>query len=189
MAPARPVPILEGKRIRLRAPQNADESVLYQWYNDPETVAPFDRFDIDTLDEFRAEVRRASSDPASLAPRFVVERREDSRVLGFVGHYRAHPVLELVDVWYVLGDPGERGKGYGSEAVGLLVDYLFHDLALVRVGATTDVENVASVKLLEHLGFQREGILRAALRHHGKWHDVAVYGVSRATWADRARSE
>jgi RimJ/RimL family protein N-acetyltransferase len=187
--PPRPVPVLEGKRLRLRPPAPGDEQVLFDWYNDPETVAPFDRFDLDTFDEFRASLRTAPADPASLAPRFVVERREDGRILGFVGHYRAHPVLELVDVWYVLGDAHERGKGYGSEAVGLLVDYLFHDLPLVRVGASTDIANTASVRLLEHLGFEREGVVHSALRHHGRWHDVAVYGVSRTTWAERPRAE
>jgi RimJ/RimL family protein N-acetyltransferase len=116
-----------------------------------------------------------------------VELRSNGRILGFVGHYRAHPVLELTDVWYVLGAKEERGKGYGTEAVGLLIDYLFHAFDLARVGATCDVENTASVRLLERLGLRREGTLRSALFHHSDWHDVAVYGVTRAVWSERTR--
>jgi len=183
------VPQLEGPRLRLRAPQPPDVKTLFDWYNDPETVAPFDRFSIDSFEEFESGLAGAPDDPRSLAPRFVVERKEEPvAIVGFVGHYQAHPVLELTDVWYVLGDTGARGKGYGTEAVGLLVDYLFHDRALNRVGATCDVENLPSWKLLERLGFRREGTLRSALFHHSRWHDVAVYGVTRPEWADRPRA-
>jgi len=182
------VPVLEGPLVRLRPPRPADLLTLFAWYNDPETVAPFDRFSVDRFEDFEAAVRDAPSDPRSLAPRFVVERKADPRILGFVGHYQAHPVLTLTDVWYVLGERAERGKGYGREAVGLLVDYLFHDLDLARVGATCDTSNEPSYRLLERLGFRREGMLRAALFHHSAWHDVAVYGVTRSEWAARPRS-
>lgn len=181
------VPTLEGRSIRLRAPVDADLPKLFDWYNDPETVAPFDRFSLDTFPEFERGVRDAPGDPRSLSPRFVVERKEEPRILGFVGYYSAHPVLELLDVWYVLGERSARGKGYGLEAVGLLVDNLFHAFPLERVGATCDVENVPSYRLLERLGFRREGTLRSALFHHGAWHDVAVYGVRRPEWAARPR--
>lgn len=182
------VPVLEGYRLRLRPPKPADMMVLFGWYNDPETVAPFDRFSLDSFESFEKEVAAAPSDPHSLAPRFVVERKDDGKVLGFVGHYQAHPVLQITDVWYVLGARDERGKGYGTEAVGLLVDYLFHAIHLARVGATCDTENLPSAKLLERLAFRKEGTLRSALYHHAKWHDVAIYGVTRPEWAERPRA-
>lgn len=181
------VPVLEGPQVRLRAPRSADLMTLFGWYNDPETVAPFDRFSIDSFEDFELAVTKAPDDPGSLAPRFVVERKSDGRILGFVGHYQAHPVLTLTDVWYVLGETTERGKGYGREAVALLVDYLFHDMRLTRVGATCDTANVPSYKLLERIGFRREGMLRSALYHHAAWHDVAVYGITRPEWAERPR--
>jgi len=183
------VPVLEGLRLRLRPPRPADYLVLFGWYNDPETVAPFDRFSVDSFETFTQSVESSADDPHSLAPRFVVERKADGKILGFVGHYQAHPVLTLTDVWYVLGEKGERGKGFGSEAVGLLVDYLFHAQALERVGATCDVGNEPSARLLKKLGFRGEGTLRRALFHHNEWHDVLVFGVTRSEWAARPRSE
>ena len=182
-------PALEGRRVRLRPPTSGDLSVLFDWVNDPDRVAPFDRFSAENYTEFEAGIASAASDPRSLSPRFVVERKEgEPRLLGYVGYYDAHPVLGLTDIWYVLGEPTERGKGFGKEAVGLLVDHVFHTLPRPRVGATCDVENVASQRLLEGLGFRREGTLRSALFHHAKWHDVGVYGVTRSEWADRPRS-
>ena len=176
--------VLEGPKVRLRPLAVAEYPALFAWYNDPEVVAPYDRFTVDTMDSFVASVEGAPSDPASLAPRFVVERRDAPGPIGFVGYYRAHPVLEIVDVWYVLGDRSARGKGYGSEAVGLLIDHLFSSDGLERVGATCDVENVPSYRLLESLGLRREGTLKSVLFHHGHWHDVFVYGVTRAEWTE-----
>jgi [ribosomal protein S5]-alanine N-acetyltransferase len=179
--------VLEGPTVRLRTLSPADYAGVFGWYNDPEIVAPYDQFAVDTLDEFVRAVESAPSDPGSLAPRFAVERKAEADVVGVVGHYRAHPVLEYVDVWYVLGVKEARGRGAGREAVGLLIDEVFRQETVERVGATCDVENVPSYRLLEGLGLRREGTLRSALFHHARWHDVHVYGVTRAEWAGRAR--
>ncbi len=180
-------PSLEGPRLRLREPRVEDHLTLFRWYNDPEIVAPFDRFSVDRFSEFEEALRDASADPTSTAPRFVLERKSDGRLLGFAGYYRAHRVLTLWDVWYVLGDPSARGQGYASEGVAVLVDFLFRELHLQRVGATCDIENVASSRLLERVGFHREGTLRDAFFHHARWHDAFVYGVTLDDWTARGR--
>ena len=176
---------IEGPTVRLRTPGRDDLELLAGWYNDPERVAPFDRFTLEPFDGFVRSVEAAPGDPASLAPRFVIVRKPEGDVVGAVGHYRAHPVLESVDVWYLLGRPELRGRGIGSEAVGLLVGHLFATETVERVGATCDIENVASAKLLERLGFRREGTMVATLFHHGRWHDVHIYGVTRSEWSSR----
>jgi RimJ/RimL family protein N-acetyltransferase len=178
---------LEGATVRLRPLATEELAPLFAWYNDPEIVAPYDRFTVDTMDSFVAAVEAAPNDPSSVAPRFVVERRDAPGAIGFVGYYRAHPILEYVDVWYVLGDRQARGHGYGREAVGLLVGHVFEATAIERVGATCDVENAPSYRLLDGLGLRREGTLRSALYHHGRWHDVYVYGITRSEWAERHR--
>jgi len=181
--------VLEGRAVRLRPLAPGDLRTVFGWYEDPEVVAPHDRYETDTYDRFAADVAAAAGDPTSLAPRYAIEDRSDGRLVGVVGHYLAHPVLEYVDVWYLLGDPSVRGNGFGREAVGLLVTELFRTGSVERVGAVCDVENIPSYRLLEGLGFRREGSLRSALFHHGRWHDVYTYGVTRAEWAARpARS-
>jgi RimJ/RimL family protein N-acetyltransferase len=178
---------LDGPSVRLRPLVPADYPRLFGWYNDPEVVAPFDRFSVDTMDQFVSSVEAAPFDTTSLAPRYVVELRDTPGPIGFVGHYDPHPILEYVDVWYVLGDRAARGKGYGREAVRLLIDHLYSSTPVERVGATCDVENTASYRLVEGLGLRREGTLRSALFHHGRWHDVYVYGITRAEWLARPR--
>jgi [ribosomal protein S5]-alanine N-acetyltransferase len=180
--------VLEGPRILLRPVTPDDAKRTFSWYNEPETVSPFDRFSVDTFEEFERSIREAPDDPTSLAPRYVVALRESDVPIGFVGYYAPHPVLETLDLWYVIGDRQARGKGYATEAVGLLVSHLFDTLPYPRLGATVDVENQPSLALLERLGFKREGVLRSALFHHARWHDIAVYGIIRDEWAARSRA-
>jgi RimJ/RimL family protein N-acetyltransferase len=174
------LPPLPGPNVRLRLPVPTDYPVLYSWFSDPQIVAPYDRFVSESYDGFVHSMSTPNDDPASLLPRFVVERVEGSGPLGVVGHFSPHPVLETIEVWYVMGDRAARGHGYGREAVGLLTDHLLRTTSVERVAATCDVENEASARLVEGLGFRREGTLRSAFYHHGRWHDVYVYGITRA---------
>jgi RimJ/RimL family protein N-acetyltransferase len=173
------VVVLEGTTVRLRPLETGDLTRVFDWYGDPELVSPYDRFFTDTFESFSRSVRDAPNDPLSLAPRFAVEPLAVPGAVGVVGHYQSHPVLETQEVWYLIGDSSARGHGYGRQAVGLLVDHLFRSTSIERVGATCDVENVASARLAEGLGFRREGTLHGAFYHHGRWHDAYLYGITR----------
>jgi RimJ/RimL family protein N-acetyltransferase len=180
------VAALEGPQVRLRPPDPKDQARLFAWFSDPEIVAPFDRFVPEPYEEFVRSMRTDPDDATSLNPRFVIERRTDGLAVGVVGHFRPHPVLETVEVWYIVGERSARGQGLGREAVRLLTDHLFATTSVERVAATCDVENVPSARLAEGLGFRQEATLRSAFYHHGRWHDVYVYGVTRAEWSHRS---
>ena len=170
-------------RIELTAVSPEMWEPIYRWYQDPELVAPFDRYEPEDFESFVRSVEGAGSDPRSLAPRYAIVLRDGRQVVGCAGYYLAHPVLEYVDVWYLLGEPTARGRGYGREAVRALIGAVFAESPVERVGATCDADNAPSYRLLASLGLEREGTLRSALFHHGRWHDVYVYGTTRSAWA------
>ncbi len=178
--------VLEGTAVRLRPLRPAEYPTVMAWYQDPEAVAPHDRYLVDTLEGLARAVESAEGDPGSVAPRFAIERRTDGTLVGLLGYYRAHPVLEYLDLWYLIGDRTARGQGLGREAVERLVDHLFRTTSVERIGAAIDAQNEASCRLVDRLGFRLEGTLRSALFHHGRWHDVRVYGVTRPEWDGRA---
>lgn len=179
---------LKGARVALRAPGPEDLPLLFRWLNDPDAIAPWDRFEVDSYAALEVALKDAPGDPRSLAPRFLLTLREQGLPIGVVGFFSSYTALDTVDLWYAICLPEERGKGYGAEAVGLLTDYVFSHRPIERVGATSDVDNPASYRTLEKLAFRREGTLRRALFHHAAWHDVAVYGLTREEWtASRSR--
>ena len=73
-------------------------------------------------------------------------------------------------------------KGYAKEAVKLLVDYLFSGYPVERIGDFTDEGNIPAQRVMEGVGFQREGTLRRAMFRDGQWRDIAVYGILRQEW-------
>jgi ribosomal-protein-alanine N-acetyltransferase len=80
--------------------------------------------------------------------------------------------------------PNERKKGYGSEAVKIIVDYLFLSKDLVRVQAITGVDNFASHRVLEKAGFTKEGIIRKSAFIRGEWKDGCLYSILREEWKE-----
>jgi RimJ/RimL family protein N-acetyltransferase len=75
--------------------------------------------------------------------------------------------------------PEFRNKGIGTKAQFLLIRYLFETTAVERVEAYADVDNGPEQRVLEKLGFRREGVIRSAQFREGRWCDVALYGLLR----------
>jgi [ribosomal protein S5]-alanine N-acetyltransferase len=80
--------------------------------------------------------------------------------------------------------PEYRGRGLGTVAQRLLVNHLFTWTPVQRLEAQTDVDNIAEQTALERVGFQREGLLRAARFRQGSWRDMVIYGLLRAELPD-----
>ena len=74
------------------------------------------------------------------------------------------------------------GRGHAREAVGLLLDLLFRDEGARRVWADVDPENAPSNRLLESLGFRREGLLRGEWETHIGVRDSVIWGLLRDEW-------
>jgi len=76
----------------------------------------------------------------------------------------------------------ESRKGYGSAALGKLLDYGFGELALHRIYAEIWDFNAASLALFEKCGFKREGVSRHAVMHKGEWHDSIMMSILEDEW-------
>lgn len=71
-----------------------------------------------------------------------------------------------------------------TSAVGLVLQYAFHELHLHRVQASILVHNEASRRVLEKNGFQAEGIARKYLKIAGSWQDHQIYAAIHPEWVD-----
>jgi aminoglycoside 6'-N-acetyltransferase len=79
--------------------------------------------------------------------------------------------------------PEYRGRGYGTQAQRLLVEYLFRVHYVHRVQSDTAADNPAEQRALERAGFVREGVVRDAEHRDGRYHDHILYGLLRRDWA------
>ena len=106
------------------------------------------------------------------------------RLVGDIGARRPPGALPpgVFELGVSLFDPGDRGRGYGREAVELLTGHLFAREGAARVQASTVVGNAAMRRVLERVGFVGEGTLRAFMPGRGEREDYALYAVTRDDW-------
>jgi len=97
--------------------------------------------------------------------------------------YVLHVAGKQLEIGYSLL-PGERGKGYGTEAIEIMVDYLFLSRDIQRIQVQTDPRNIASQRLLAKAGFSKEGTLRKNFFMRGEWRDVYIYSILREEWKE-----
>lgn len=166
--------MLEGKSVNLRVIEKEDFPILAEWFSEPEFWGEYKG--LGQLSKGNIE-KWYDKELAEGGKWFFIEKKDGTKV-GFIHHFLWGNMLEI---GYVL-IPTERGKGYCTEAVQLMVDYLFLSKDIVRIQAVTHVENKASQKVLEKTGFKKEGILRKSVFVMGVWADFYILSILREEW-------
>jgi RimJ/RimL family protein N-acetyltransferase len=156
--------------------EKVDLPLFTEWLNKPEFYGEYNPL----RQMSKTEAEKMLETPIELKP-FIIERKDGSQI-GFVAHYNELWGRQL-EIGYALV-PTERGKGYCSEAVEIMVDYLFLSRDIVRIQAHTDVRNVASRKVLEKAGFKKEGTLRKSRFSRGEYGDWFIYSILREEWQE-----
>jgi len=131
------------------------------------------------LAEIGAEWQRKYDELPPEEKWFLIEKKDGTKV-GFIQRW---PVKNSQELGYAIV-PGERGKGYCTEAVQLGVDYLFMSKDIAGIHAVAHIENVASQRVLEKAGFQREGTIRKGMFACGKWAHIYLYIILREEWKE-----
>ncbi len=101
---------------------------------------------------------------------------ETNELIGVVGLKNVSAKNKKAEVGYWIGQDFWK-KGYGTEAVTMIVEYAFNKLNLHKLEALTFTFNEASVKILEKLGFVREGLFRDHVFHKEDFADDLFYGL------------
>lgn len=101
---------------------------------------------------------------------------DDDRLIGQCVVFNISAEQRRAEVGYGIARP-HWGHGYAHEAMRVVLDYAFGALRLHRLEADADPRNDGSVRLLERLGFVREGLLRERWRVNGEISDSAIYGL------------
>jgi aminoglycoside 6'-N-acetyltransferase len=171
--------ILTTERLVLRRLRADDAGTVAEYKNDPE-VAQYQDWDLpypieDIAAKIAAYARRPWPCPGS-GLNFAIEHHGE--LIGDFGVGWDAEGAEA-EIGYTLR-PEHRGRGFATEALAEVVDRLFSE-GVERVTTSIDPENVASIRVLEKVGFRLEGSSRVEIR--GEWVDDEVHVISRA---DRA---
>lgn len=179
--------LLTGDRVRLTAVTKDDLAAIASWYEDTAFSRQFDAIPAfpRSPEQWAKWLEEQQKDANGFL--FAVRPTGESGLLGYAqldGILWAHQ-----NCWLSLGlgDREDWGKGYGREAMGLLLNFAFWELNLHRVQLTVFSYNQRAIALYEGLGFTREGIYREFLQRDGHRFDMILYGLLRSEWERRSR--
>lgn len=179
------LPVLTTARLRLRRIEERDVEALFAIFGDP-LVARFTSrvamADLDAAREFQAYIQHNLDTHDGWT--WGVCRAGEDVVLGTLSLFALEAPQARAEVGYVFGRAA-WGHGYAVEAMTALLDFAFHTLGLRRLEADADPRNLASLRVLERLGFAREGLLRERWNVGGEVQDTVIHGLLARQWRGR----
>ena len=177
-----PTPTLPTSRLRLRPFTSADADALFALHSNAHVLRYWDS--PPWSEPARAERFIAKShelEEQGSGARLAMDRVSDGAFIGWCSLTRWNPDYRSASMGYCLDDAA-WGHGYATEGANALLHWAFDTLDLNRVQAETDTRNLASARVLEKLGFVREGTLREDCVVNGDVSDSWVYGLLRREW-------
>lgn len=178
--------ILKGELVRLAAVDYEELGKAYaHWNHDSELMRLMDSRSVQfrsaksIADFFEKDIKDAS--PAQYY--FTIRALDDNRLLGDIN-------LDVINNWgsrdaFVglgIGNRDDWGKGYGTDAMQIMLRFAFTEVNLRRVTLTVFEYNPRGIRSYEKVGFQHEGRLRGALLRDGKRWDMLYMGILRDDW-------
>ena len=173
------LPRLRGTRLDLRPLRATDAPAIFEIFGDPKVAKYWSSEAMRSIDEaveLLDEIRQYFE--SRVLFQWGICSRDADEVFGTATIYQLDLVNRRAEIGFALKSAC-WGQGLATEAVSLLIAFAFDGLKLHRLEADVDPNNAASLHLLEHQGFQREGYLRERWHVHGEVHDSVFLGLLR----------
>jgi RimJ/RimL family protein N-acetyltransferase len=174
--------LLHGELVKLTAFTREDIAIMSPWYASMELLrylrpdVAFPMTQEDEVDWF--EAMRKDHHTYSFAVRTLAE----NKLIGGCSAMRINWPMRHCMVGIAIGDPKAQGKGYGTDAMRVLLRYCFMELNLNRVALQVYSYNMRAVNSYLKIGFQQEGVLRETLLRDGAYHNIIMMSILRREW-------
>ncbi|MFX1589162.1 MAG: GNAT family N-acetyltransferase [Promethearchaeota archaeon] len=178
--------MLKGEHVSLKPLEKKHIDQFLKWFNDPEITQyllmyrPLTRMEEE--DWFNDLKNRESDVYFSI----VIENKDGSeKLIGNCAIRGINNKDRVGNFGIVIGEKEFQGKGYGTEAMKLLVDYGFNTLNLNRAELSTFTFNIRAHKSYLKVGFIEEGRKRQAVFKNGEYYDEIMFSILRSEWNKR----
>ncbi len=174
------------RRLRLREFTKADFESVHAYSSDPRVTRYlfFGPRDADSTADYLDGIIESQRESPRTRFELAAEEIESGQLIGACDLSLIE--RNVVDLGYMLAH-AHWGKGYATEIALALLDAAFFDLRAERVISTVDVNNKASIRVLEKIGMRWEAVFRKHRRAKNRWWDCHLYVLPRAVWeASRA---
>lgn len=170
-----PHAFLIGEKIYLRPFERDDLDHIRKWYNDPEL-----RGQIEITEPYNTVKTEQWFDNICTDSHriwFAIALKENDAVIGECGLLRMFAAWKSTDLTMIIGEHDAQDKGYGSEAIQLLLDYAFGHLGFHRVALGVVGFNENAIRFYEKNGFKREGVQRDGYFYNHRYYDFVMMSI------------
>ncbi len=177
-----------GKRIKFAPLRREDIDIFLKWFNDPEITQylimykPLTRdFEEEWFDKLKHDENSVYFSILLLDEKFL------NKIIGNCAIQNINSKNRSCSVGITIGEKEFQNKGYGTEAMEMLVEYGFNTLNLNRIELILYEFNIRAYKSYQKVGFIEEGRKRQARYHNGNYHDEIMMSILREDWENKAR--
>ncbi|KAF6657044.1 GNAT family N-acetyltransferase [Paenibacillus polymyxa] len=167
--------LLEGSRVYLR-PINVEDTELYYntlFHQEVRRLTGTQRSF--TKEQIARYIEAKGQDSSSLL--LLIALQEDDRVIGDIALQDMDSLNRSANIRIAINEQGNQGKGYGTEALVLMLGYGFGICNLHRIELNVFDFNEQAIRCYEKVGFQREGVQRDALYYNHQYHDSILMSM------------
>jgi RimJ/RimL family protein N-acetyltransferase len=174
--------MLQGEKVRLRPMSRDDLKRLWEFNNDLEVELasggdpPIPQSFARLQAEFDADAGKGGRD----GPKFAIDA--DDKFIGHCALFRFDDVARTCELGITIGDKSYWGRGYGRDAISVLLDYAFRLRNLHRVFLSVNGNNERAIRAYRASGFTEEGRLRAHVWTQGRYEDLVQMGILDEEW-------
>jgi RimJ/RimL family protein N-acetyltransferase len=174
--------IISTQRLSLVRLEEQHADAFFSYRSNPE-VTKFLTWTADSIEQVQDFI---AGNPAEMGKagtwfQVAIVQKPINMLIGDLGvHFKKDKPSEC-ELGYTL-IPEYRGKGYASEALSAVISFLFSSHSVERITCSVDPHNVASIRLLEKLGFNLEAVYPKSYLFRGQLVDDAVYSVQKHDW-------
>ena len=182
--------MLIGERINLVPTKREYIESYIRWINDPEITQftvmyrPMTR---EMEENWYDNLLEREND--FLFAIVVLEENDQEILIGNCGVHQVNWKDRVGECGIMIGEKNYLGKGYGTEAIELLMDYGFKTLNLNRIELKVYDFNQRAIHCYEKLGFVREGLKRQAVFINGDYHDILIMGILQQEWKEKSNEK
>lgn len=166
--------IIYGEKIHLRGIETDDNAMLLDMMNDPGIEKMIGGFSWpSSMEDQMRWYSKLGQEQTTM--RCIIAENDNNKAIGTLIINEINMKNGTGHIHIKIANGSSRGKGVGTEAIHIAVNYAFSELRLNCIFANILAYNLASVKLFEKCGFHRDGILRERVFKQGKYHDLYTY--------------
>lgn len=179
--------MFEGQKVRLRGYTKEDLPLVREYCNEEKTIQlstfsiPFP-FRLEDQEKWYESISPKSNNQYE----FAIESKDKELYIGGCSIHDIDTKNRVAILGIFLGKK-YTGKGYGTDALRILVDFCFNEVNVNKIKVNVFSFNKIAIHCYEKIGFNKEGILREELFRKGRYHDVIPMGLLYSEWKNQSK--